>query len=97
MKVNIDKFVAAIQTVAPFTLPEMSEGTKYLYDGLYKCLLAGKVAFLLDIDFDAFDSEDINSLADMYENIFEKSNCKASNLVNTLNRISPVCKVTAYV
>jgi len=91
------QFKTAIQEAAHFTVPEMNSGTSYLYDIVYCRLINGEEVLLSDFDFDAFDSEDIHSFSDLYDNMFGKNNHQADSIINTLRQVAPVCEAVAYV
>jgi hypothetical protein len=97
LQVNIKQLVAAVQKAAPFALPEMSAGTNYLYNSLYNRLSTGEDVLLSDLDFSAFNSEDIRTLHSLYNDVFEKSNRQADGIISTLRQITPACKDAAYV
>ena len=97
MQVNIKQLMAAIHEAAPFTLPEMNEGTSYLFANVYNRLSIGANVTISSLDFSAFDSDDIRLLSDLYDNIFEKNASQSEGIVETLQRISPMCKASAYV
>jgi len=95
--VNITQLIAAVKKAAPFVLPEMDEGTGYLYDNIYSRLSRGEAVLFSGMDFDAFDSEDIRSLCEIYDNVFEKNNYQAGGIVRTLRQVDPVCKAAVYI
>ena len=97
LQINITQLVAAIQNAPPFAVPEMNKGTAYLFNKVYTRLSSGEDVGLSDLDFNAFDQEDIDALKDLYYNVFEQNNYQASNIVDTLRQIAPVCKAATYV
>jgi len=97
LQINITQLVAAIQNAPPFAIPEMNTGTAYLFNKVYTRLSSGEDVGLSSLDFDAFDQEDIDVFKDLYYNVFEQNNYQASSIVDTLRKITPVCKRTTYV
>ena len=97
IKLDIAQLIATIQEAPPFVFPEMDEGTSYLYNNLYCRLATGEGTLLSELDFNAFDSADINCLKDLYNNVFEQNNYQASNIMNTLRQVTPVCMASVYV
>jgi 2-hydroxy-3-keto-5-methylthiopentenyl-1-phosphate phosphatase len=97
LRISVPQFVTAIQNAPSYAVPEMSSGTNYLINSVYKRLSGNGFARLSDLDFDAFDFEDIGSFNDLYNDIFDSENHKTSSIVNTLRQIAPACKGTAYV
>jgi len=97
LQINIKQLVAAVQDATPFVKPEMNEGTSYLHSSIYNRLSRGWEVRLSDLDFNAFDSEDISSLSCLYRDVYEQNNYKANRIADTLRNIVPVCKTTAYV
>ena len=97
LELNITKFVSAVQNAPAFTAPEMNSGTSYLFNNIYKRLLRGESVCITDLDFDAFDSDDIGFLRELYNNIYENHNHKTCDVVNALQQITPISKDSAYV
>lgn len=95
--VNVKNLMGAIQEADAFKMPDMNEGTSYLYDTIYNNLSRDIDVKLSGIDFDAFEAEDIDSLSDLHTDVFER-NCYAANgIMSTLQQVSPVCKAVGYV
>jgi hypothetical protein len=97
VQVNIAGLVAAIQKAPPFSFPEMNEGATYLFNLVYNHMANDNAVRLSELDFSAFEAEDINSLADLYNDVIEKNNHHADSIASTLRKIDPVCRVAAYV
>jgi uncharacterized protein YegL len=94
--VSVTSFVDAIKKANGYRLPKMNEGTKYLYNTLYKQLAGGDDVKLSCLDFDAFEHEDINALNNLYSNVFERDFSMANSIIHTLHGITPMCKAVAY-
>lgn len=95
--VSVKQLVSAIADADAFKAPDMNEGTEYLYNNLYSRLSQNMDVKLSDIDFDAFESEDIDSLNDLHSNVFERNNYDANRIMSTLRQTAPVCKIVGYV
>jgi len=97
MKVDLSLLTIAVRNVPDFVLPEMDEGTRYLYDTVYQTLAQGEELRLSDINFDAFELHDIGSLDDLYNGVLGKNGYSANNITSTLRQVEPVSRVAAYV
>ena len=97
IQVNIAGFVGAMQKAAPFVLPEMSDGASYLYNMVYSRLANDEIVGLSELDFSAFEEEDIQSLAGLYDDVLEKNSHQAYGIADTLRKAAPVCKAAAYI
>jgi hypothetical protein len=95
--VSIKDFVDAIREADAFTLPEMNDGTAYLHDAVYKRMAKGHDVRLSELNFDAFEQEDVDSLRDLYSDIFEQNHYMADGISSTLQALAPVCKAVGYV
>jgi hypothetical protein len=95
--VNTRNFVEAVREADAFKLPDMSKGTGYLYVNLYSRLSRGEDVKLSNIDFNAFEPEDLETINSLYSDIFER-NCYAANgIASALREAVPACKAVAYV
>lgn len=95
--VSVKQLVSAIAEADAFKMPEMNEGTAYLYHTIYSNLSQNKDVKLSEIDFDAFEADDINCLNDLHSDVLEKNCCTANGIITTLQQISPICKAVGYV
>jgi hypothetical protein len=95
--VSTRNLVEAVREADAFKLPDMSEGTGYLFNNLYMSLSRGEDVGLSSLDFDAFEEEALDSLNDLYTEVFEKNCYAASGIASTLRETVPVCKAAAYV
>lgn len=95
--VSVKKLVSAIEEADGFKLPDMNEGTGYLYNDIYRRLTRGEDVRLSEIDFDAFEADDVDSLNDLHSDIFERNYYTADNISSALRTIVPVCKAVGYV
>jgi len=97
IQVNVSRLIDAIKESEEFRLPDMNEGTDYLYNNVYKLLSRGEDVRLSRLDFDAFESEDVNTLNELHTEKLEKNRCAAKGIAYTLKRVTPVCKAVGYV
>ena len=92
-----ERFAEAIKEAATFSLPDMTEGTGYLYKNLYNRLSKGEDVTLSSLDFDAFEQEDIDSLNNLHSDVFERNHYAASGIMSTLQKTAPICKAVGFV
>jgi len=97
ISLNIKQLAEAIRETNELRLPDMTAGTEYLYNRLYRKLSLGEDVRLSELDFNAFTDDDINSLSDLHMNIFEKNEHKANGIASELHRINPEYKPVCYV
>ena len=97
VSVDVSKLLESIGDAPPYTLPDMSAGTTYLYDTLYKRLSQGLPVRLSAIDFTAFEPEDITALNQLYQNVFDKNNYVSNSITFALRKATPVYRPMIYV
>jgi hypothetical protein len=95
--VSIKQLVSAIAEADTFTLPAMSAGTAYLYDGIYKRLTCGEEVRLSGIDWSRFELEDVDTMRDLYSDVLEANESKADRIVGALRGIAPTVAAAAFV
>jgi hypothetical protein len=95
--VSVRGLAEAIREAEAFALPEMNNGTSYLYKKVYRRMSKGHDVLLSELDFDAFEAEDVDSLSGLYSDVFERNCCAADGIVSTLRATAPVCKAVGYV
>ncbi len=95
--VSTAQLLSAIAEANAFKLPDMNEGTEYLYNTLYTRLSQNIEVKLSDIDFDAFESDDIDSLNGIHTDVFERNHYAAGGIISTLRKLTPACKAVSYV
>jgi hypothetical protein len=89
--------VEAIREADAFALPDMTAGESYLYDTVYSRMSKGHDVRLSELDFDAFEPEDIDSFSGLYSDVLERNHCAAGGIASTLLAITPASKAVAYV
>jgi len=97
LKLNITKLVATVHEAPAFALPEMDDGTSYLFKNVYNRLSNDEDVRLSALDFNAFSIKNINYLDELYNNVLESNNHQAYCITKKLQRITPICKPTTYV
>jgi hypothetical protein len=95
--VSVKQLTSAIVEADVFKLPDMNAGTAYLYNALYNRILRNTDVKLSELDFNAFESEDIDSFNSLYADVFEKDYYAANGIMATLRNVSPVYKAVGYV
>jgi len=95
--VSIKNFVDAIRVADAYSLPEMDEGTTYLYDTVYRRMSGGHNVRLSELNFDAFEQADVDSIRDLFSNVFEQNHYMVGGISSTLHSLAPVCKAVGYV
>ena len=94
--VSVKNLVEAIREADAFALPDMSAGVSYLY-AVFSRMSKGHDVLLSELDFGAFELEDIDSFSDLYSDVFERNHYAAKGIASTLRKIDPACKAVAYV
>jgi uncharacterized membrane protein len=97
LTVSIRGLTEAIREADAFALPEMNAGTGYLYETVYRRMSKGHDVRLSELDFDAFEPEDIELFSDLYDDVFERNCCSADGIAGTLRAVAPVCNTVGYV
>jgi hypothetical protein len=95
--VDTKDLVKAVREADTFKLPDMSKGTGYLFDNLYSRLSKGEDVKLSNLDFNAFESEDLEAINCMYSEVFEMNCYAAKSIASALREAVPACRATAYV
>jgi len=95
--VSVKHLISAIEDADAFKLPETNDGTDYLYKSLYKRLTNGENVCLSEIDYTAFELDDIEVMRDIYNDVLEANEGKANSLTCTLQRLAPVVTASAFV
>ena len=97
LTVSINKLVESIMEAEAFRLPDMSEGTEYLYNKLYRRLAHGEDTRLSELDFGAFTDDDITALNILHADTFEKSALTAGSIKSELRKITPMYAPAVFV
>ena len=95
--VNVKQLVSALDDADAFSMPEMSGGTRYVYDELYGRLSRGEDLRLSEIDFARFDLDDIDAMRTLYSGTLVANERGAERLTRILRSIQPVPALTAFV
>lgn len=97
ISVSTKALLSAIEEAEEFSLPEMNEGTKYLYDELYGKASRGMELHLSEIEFDRFELDDVDMMRDLYSEVLEDNERKASNITQRLANIPPAAAAAEFV
>lgn len=95
--VSVKQLMGAIEEADAFKLPDMSEGTDYLYNRLYKRLLHGEDVRLSEIDYRRFELDDVEIMRDLYADVLEPNENKAGAMARTLRSLQPVAAAAAFI
>ena len=95
--VSTRTLVEAIREADAFKLPDMSKGTGYLFDNLYSRLSRGEDVRLSELDFNAFEPEDLQAVNNLYSDVFERNCYAVRDIASALREAVPACKAAAYV
>ena len=95
--VSVKKLVAAIEEAGAFNLPDMTDGTRYLYDNLYGKLSCGIAMGLSDINFGAFTLDDVDNIRDLHSDVLEANEYKAEAISHSLRGLQPAVATAAFV
>ena len=88
MKLNL-KLLATRLSQAKDEPPVPDDGVnRYLLEQVLRPNLAGNLLHLGDIDFDAFDADDVPALEDYYDRLCQASR-DLSQFAQTVTRVSP--------
>ena len=97
ISVSTKTLLSAIEEAEAFSLPDMNEGTQYLYDELYGKVSRGMDLHLSEIEFDRFELDDVDMLRDLYSDTLEANEIKAETLSHNLANIPPVAIASKFV
>ena len=95
--VSVKRFVSALEETDAFRLPDMSVGTDYIYNTIYKRLCCGEEVRLSQLDYDAFELDDIDTMREIYFTVLEADEYKSDGISRTLWNIPPVVTAAAFV
>ena len=95
--VGVKQLISAIEEAEAFSLPGMTAGIEYIYNSIYKRLTNSEDVRLSEINYNAFDLDDIDSMRDLYSNVLEANESRADTLARTLCGISPIVTAAAFV
>ena len=95
--VSVKKLMAAIEEAEAFNLADMAEGTRYLYDNLYRKLSCNMSVGLSEINFGAFTLDDVDIIRELHSDIFEPNEYKAETITRSLRGLPPIVAAAAFV
>lgn len=97
ISVSTTALLSAIEEAEEFSLPEMNDGTKYLYDELYGKVSRGMDLHLSEIEFDRFELDDLDTMRDLYSDTLEANERKADALSHDFAKIPPAACAAKFV
>ena len=95
--VSIKQLLSVIEEAEVFKFPSMSAGADYIYNGLYGRLTRGENVRLSEIDYNAFELDDIDTMRNLYSDVLEVNERRVDTLTSTLRGLPPVVTVAAFV
>ena len=95
--VSVTELMSAIEEAGAFKMPDMSAGTDYLYNKLYSRLSYGDTVRFSDIDYDAFELDDVDSMRKLHSDVLEANEYKTETLARSLRDLKPATVAAAYV
>ena len=95
--VSVKQLLSAIEEADIFQFPSMSAGVDYIYNSLYGRLTRGEDVRLSEIDYNAFELDDIDTMRDLYSDVLEVNERRADTLSTALRGLSPVVTAAAFV
>ena len=95
--VSVSQLISAIEEAGVFKIPDMSEGTDYLYNNLYKRLSYGDDVRLSEINFYNFELNDVDNIRKLHSDVLEANEQKSEALVQSLRGLKPATVAAAYV
>ena len=97
MHVHIPNLLSSIKNASAFELPKMSTGTKYIHDNVYMRFINDKDIRISGLNFNAFETDDIEAIVDLVIGDFNNSNQRFYEITNALRQTPPICKDVVYV
>lgn len=97
ISVSTKTLLSAIEEAEAFSLPDMNEGTQYLYDELYGKVSRSMDLHLSEIEFERFELDDVDMMRDLYSDTLEANERKVETLTNNLVKIPPAAVVSEFV
>ena len=95
--VNVSTLISAIEEAGAFSIPDMSAGTDYLYNYLYKRLSYGDDVHLSEINFYNFELDDVDSMRAIYSDVLETNEQKTEMLARSLRELKPATVAAAFI
>jgi hypothetical protein len=95
--VSVEQLMSAIEEAGAFKIPDMNEGTDYLYNNLYRRLSRGEDVRLSEIYYGSFELDDVDFMREMYSETLEANEYKADSITQTLRGIPPIVAAAVFV
>jgi hypothetical protein len=96
LTISVKKFADALTGTSTFELPELNAGAQYIYDKLFNCHITGKEPLLSEIDFEAFNLDDLDDFltfnSSMYRHIYE-----INQVAQSFNKLKPAVTTGTFV
>ena len=95
--VSVSQLMSAIEEADAFKIPDMSEGTDYLYNKIYMRLSFGEDVRLSEINFYNFELNDVDNIRKLHSDVLEANEQKSEALVQSLRGLKPATVTAVYV
>ena len=95
--VSVSQLISAIEEAGAFNIPDMGEGTDYLYNKLYRRLSHGDDVRLSEINFYNFELDDVDNIRSLNSDVFEANEQKSEALARSLRELKPATVTVAFV
>ena len=86
----------AIHEQEAYAEPEMEDGVAYLYENVQRKLSKNLSVHMSDLDFDAFELDDIDELAKRYRDNDERRYRTTAQTASQLSHMKPIPTPAAY-
>ncbi len=97
LKLNIEALFSALSEAESFVMPDMTAGTAYLYDSVYKRLAKEEDVYLKELDFERFSLDDVVSLQLLYNETIEGNAVDSRRISDALAKEAPVSAAVGFV
>jgi len=95
LTVNVKQLMEAIHDQEAYADSVMNDSTSYLFDNVQRKLERNLSVRISDLDYDAFDLEDVDALADLYNERDERC-CAVVTTSDNVRRMKPVAAASSY-
>ena len=95
--VSVSQLISAIEEADVFKMPDMSKGTDYLYNKLYKRLSYGEDVRFSEVDYNSFTLDDVDNIRGLHSDVLEANEQKTAALTRSLRELKPATVAAAYV
>jgi hypothetical protein len=94
--ISIKYFTDALTMAPTFKHPEINAGAQYIYDKLFDCSITGESPRLSEINFDAFNLNDLDDFL-TFNSHMESHIYETAQVAKSLNKIKPAVVAGTFV